>query len=525
MTSIKAAAAVVVVVIIVIAAAAVVVFNNNGNGGGNGGGGGSSSDSPVDAIGSQVEVDDEYTLLNTVSTSRTLGADNTVSTSTNYKVTGVYGDLLSVNVTTDGSTTPTPTEMSPDTFLGNVSVVSGTPVGDIVGTENINTGMGTVQCTIYRNTVSANDVSIEILEWIASGSNIIYKTQMTTTQAGETTVDTTSLTDTNMIEQNNPGSIIIPDTPVSAGNIRTDLQVGDYIEFTKYEHGWPETERFTITSINGDMVTYRERGDDDRERTSVENFLSIVRYNGNSAPITTETIETVFGNVQCNVYEYQFWGSVLDFDWEDRVVVWASVEDNTIYKIESTEDYYDYDDRWDHWYDDVESFYLTDTSLFNSAPSGGTGPVDPTPTPTPTPSQNRYGIELTVGDTYTISENNGRTTSVYEIIEIQGNRVYVKETESGFYTEVDFEMESANEFLGRIFATSEQLASQMYQQAGTGTVNGHNCTIYQERYDDDREAIWVQSVGNLNVIWQQADYWNGQAYDADVLVSYNIQSL
>lgn len=505
MTSVKAAAAIAVVAVIVIAVGAYALLNN---------GGGNGSDSPVDAIDTNVEVGDSYTLL-TSSSGPTLGAE----TSTTYEVTGVYGEDLSVDVTTDSTTNST--NMTKDAFLENVSVTEGSLVGEVVGTENLSTSKGTVACTIYRNAVSANDISIEILEWISTGSNIIYKTQLTTTHAGTTDVETISLVDTNMIGESNPGDIVVPDTPVADGEIRTDLQPGDYIEFTKHDDGRPEKERYTIISVDDRYVTYRESGDDDRERAPIDSFLGLIIYNGDSVPLKTETITTVYGDIECNVYEYQFFGSILDFDWEDRVVVWASADSNVIYKIESTEDYYDDDDRWEHWYDDIESYYLTDTSLFSSAPGGGSDP-----TPTPTPSQNRFGIEVSVGDSYTIREDDGETKT-YEVIQIQGNRLFVQETEKNMfgYEEVDFDDESANEFLSRILITSEQLENQRYENVGSGTVGDRNCTIYQERYDDDRDSIWVAQSGANYIIWQEGSYWNGQAYDCETLVEYHIANL
>ena len=323
-----------------------------------------------------------------------------------------------------------------------------------------------------------------------------------------------------MIGESNPGDIVVPDTPVADGEIRTDLQPGDYIEFTKHDDGRPEKERYTIISVDDRYVTYRESGDDDRERAPIDSFLGLIIYNGDSVPLKTETITTVYGDISCNVYEYQFFGSILDFDWEDRVIVWASADSNVIYKIESTEDYYDDDDRWEHWYDDIESYYLTDTSLFSSAPGGGSDP-----TPTPTPSQNRFGIVVSVGDSYTIREDDGETKT-YEVIQIQGNRLFVQETEQNrFGTEVDFDDESANEFLSRILITSEQLENQRYENVGNGTVGDRNCTIYQERYDDDHDSIWVAQTGANYIIWQEGSYWNGQAYDCETLVEYHIANL
>ena len=502
MTSIKTAAAIAVVAVIVIAVGAYALLNN--------GGGGNGSDSPVDAIDTKVEVGDEYTLL--VSTDGgTLGAE----TSTNYKVTGVYGDDLTVDVTTNNSTQSN--NMTKDEFLDNVSVTESSLVGEVIRTEQLNTAMGTVSCTVYRNALTANDASIEILEWIG-GSNVIYKTQMTTTIAGVTDIKTTTLTGTNMITDVQPGESIVPDVPSAGDGLRTELEAGDYIEFTKHDDDDIERERFTVISVNGDMVTYRESGDDDVERTSVNNFLSLVRYSGDSAPIGQETIQTKFGNILCNIYEVNYFGGALDFDWEDRVIVWAAVDDNIIYKIESQDDYWDDDDRWDDWYDDIEAYYLTDTSLFDMAPSEDSGT-----TPVPTPNDNRFGIELRVGDSYTIRDDD-RETVTYEIVQIQGSRLIVKETERGGfgYDDVEFDDESANEFLSRIVINSDQL-QRMYSDTGeTATIGGVICQVYRELYDDDRETISVQNIGGSNyIIWEKLEEWD----DRDTLIEYNIASL
>lgn len=510
MTSIKAAAAVVVVAIVVIAAAAYVVLNNNGGGNGNG-------DAPGDAIGTAVEVGDNYTLVSTYTSGGSgLGADST--TETTYTVTDLIGDdQVAVDVSSTAGTYPE--TMQKDDFLGKVSVVDSAAIGDYVRTEIIRTPMGDKECYVHHYSDSAG--TIDMYNWVGVGGNVIYQTTITL-NAGLFQVEqqTTTLSQTNMIETGATDIPSVPTGPTGSMDLRTDLRVGDYVEFSKYDDDGRERERFEIVRIDEsrDRVYYIEYGDDDVESCTTSQFLAMVLYTGGGSLTTTETIDTYMGSIECNVYEMNgFYNPGFDdFDWEDRVVVWASVDSNIIYKIETYDDWYDDDDRWDDWYDDRESYYLTATSLMDASGGSGTNPpVDPTP---PVQSQNRYGVELAVGDSYTIRDDRNETET-YTIISIDGNYLTVREESSRDRTEI--ERMSANSFLDDILISADQLESRYTPLNQSQDVNGVMCDVYQERYDDDRETICVQQNGSNFIIWQKTE----ERYDVETLISLNIASL
>lgn len=505
MTSVKAAVAAVVVIVIVIAAAGVALTYG---GGGNDSGNGNSGDTPVvDAIGTTVEVNNSYTLASSY-TDGTLGAGET---NTSYTVTEVNGDMVRVQVKSGNNTSYE--TMSTQDFLDDISVVNDQYIGSYERTEIITTPMGDRECMIYVDTQDVgNAVTVSTQDWIGVGSNIIYQTVITITSTASNEVYTTNLVSTNMIQEGTTPGTNVPIPPVADTTIRTDLQSGDYVEYSKYEDdGDRDYERYTVISISDGMVTYRDG--DDRERCSIDEFMGLIVYNpGSGTLVTTETINTMFGNIQCNVYEMdQFFRGFLDFDLEDRVMVWASVDDNVIYKIES-EEYYD-DDHWGDWHDDRESYYLTGTSLMDA--TGGGTVVDPTPTP----QSNRFGIELNENDTFTIRDDNGRDTETYTIVAVEGNYLTVRET--GTYDRTEIERMSANEFLGKFMITADQLSRGYQSTNQTEVVNGVTCQVYTEMFDDDRETIYVQQSGSNYIVWQKTE----DRYDTEILVSYSIASL
>ena len=516
MTSTKAAAAIVIVAVLVVAVGAYALLNQ---GGGNGGG---DTDAPVATIGTTVEVGDEYTLSSIYSsTGATLGADTTEQTK--YTVTGKDGENLTVQVESNGQTSVD--SMTQDDFLDDVSVVSESLIGTYDRNETISTNMGTIDCMIYKDQQSVgNTTTVTTYDWIGIGTNIIYKTQIEVSTAASTETYTTTLYSTNMIGQGGSAGAFIPDTPSTSGSIRTDLEVGDYIEFSKRDDDGRDYERITIVDIDGDRVVYREHDDDDREITTVQGFLSLVVFNGDGQRDGSETISTVFGDKSCDIYLVDSWYSnIFDADWEDQVRIWVDSGSDIIYKIEIEEDAYDDDwDDWDDWHDDYESFYLTGTSLM-SADSGGSGGDTPS-TPGDAPSSdNRYGITLSVGDYYIVEDDNGRDTETREIIAINGNYLTVRETNERGHTEI--EHESANEYLSDFVKTSSEIERGWASLNESATVSGHSCQIYQERYDDDRDCIWIEQSGSNYIVWQEGEYWNGQAYDVETIVEISIDSL
>ena len=499
MTSVKAAAAIAVVAVIVIAVGAYALLNN---------GGGNGSDSPVDAIGTDVQVNDYYTLSSVYSSGQAyLGADNT----TTYQVSAVDGDQLTVTVKPSNGTEYNET-MTKDEYLDDVSVISQDYIGQYQRNETISTGLGNVECMIYFDEQPVgNNTIVYTYDWIGVGSNGIYKTEITVSSGTTNETFTTTLAGTNMIDKGVSGDgSYIPDKPASSGDeLRTDIVEGDYIQYIKYDDDDRDMETYTVVRVDGDRILVRENGDDDVEYMSKADFLKLVKYDGSGRQIGTDTIDTQFGTKNCTVYTYRIFDDLIDVD--DGAVVWVSDDDQTIYKLESLDDYYDHDD-WDDRFD-RESYYLAGTSLMNASAGGGSDP-------TPSPSDNRFGIEVNVGDYYIINDDDDRDTERYEVIAIDGNRVTVMEDDGRYDKEI--ERMSINEFLGKIMITSEQLESRYDPTGDTNTVNGITCQVYQERHDDDRERISVQQIGGSNyIVWEKQEEWD----DRETLIEYHIASL
>lgn len=502
-------AAVAVVAVVVIAAAAYAVFSDND---------GNDRGSSANGIGTDLEVGDYYTISSTQNTSQSSTytlASAIASDETKYTVTGIDDRSGTIDVTVETSAGTTQETMTAQDFLDNVSVIDQSFIGQYQRNDTINYGGNAIECMVYmdqQNVGGATEVTT--YDWIGVGTNVIYQTEIIVYSNATSETFRTTLVDTNMIGQGQ-GTAVEPPAISTDGDIRTDLQVNDYIEFTKYDDdGDRDIEGIVITQITGDSVYYREYGDDDDGgRTTVDRFLSLVLYSGGGTQVDTETISTAFGNIACNVYEMDWgFGDIIDADWEDRIVVWASSDNNVIYKIESQDDYYDDDNRWDDWHDDVESYYLTGTSLFSGS-SGSQVPVEPD---TPTTSSNRFGVELHVGDYFVIEEDDDWDDERYEIIAIDGDRLTVRETDG---RESEVERMSANEFLGKIMVTSEQLSRGWTNTGETGEISGVTCQIWQEQRDDDR--MWVQQYGSNYIVWQEQDDRN----DYETLIELGVASL
>lgn len=131
--------------------------------------------------------------------------------------------------------------------------------------------------------------------------------------------------------------------------------------------------------------------------------------------------------------------------------------------------------------------------------------------PTPSPSENRYGVELAVGDYYTIHDDDDRYAETRTIIAIENGRLIVEEKEGN---KVEIERMSANDFLDDIMVTQTQIDRMTSE--GSETLNGVQCQKYSYRDDDDRVTIWIDS---RNVIWKTLDDegWYGETETLEAL--------
>lgn len=502
MISAKAVAAIAVVVIIVVAAAAYVVVSDDGG-----------NDATVDAIGTHVEVGDFYT----IDTQYSAGPNGNPSTdSATYTISEVENGNVMVNVqTSSGSSSETQSE---EQFLGEVSTPVGY-VGQFQRTETLSTFAGPKVCDIYLDsaTVGNSSMGVTVLDWIGKGSNVIYKTEITISSPDGNQIITKTLTDTNMITEAQSGSSgpASPDSPTGDSGIRGDIQVGDYIQYTVYEHGRvDDVERLFVVDIrDGYLLVSEDRYDDDVERMTEEMFLGMIQFQnpGNLQPTGTQTIDTAFGAVACDIYEVRGYesGWMMGLDFDEYATMWVGQHNDVIYLAE----YGEYDDRWD---DDEEKYELTGTSLFGSSSGTSSQPQQPS-----TPQAGSFGITLSEGDYYTIQD--GRELSRYEVLSVNGNRVTVLETESFVgsqnWWDSDIESMSVDDFLDDFLILDSRLSSM--EASGTGSVGSHQCSIYEFRWGDDSERIWVDTSGQYNIVWQQQEM---DDREAEVLVGCYIQS-
>ena len=494
--------AVAVVAVVLVASGVYLATRDNGGEGG----------SQVDAIGMDVSVGDYYTITSSQSASQpspmtlaaTVGSDQT-----KYTVTAIDENTGMIDVSVETPNGTSHETMAKEDFLDDVTVVDQAYIGEYQRNDTIAYAGKNVQCMVFMDQQDVGGATtVTTYDYIGVDSNVIYQTEIVIVSNNSTNTYRTTLTDTNMIGKESSTEVIVPEGSIQTGEIRTQLQVGDYIEFSKYDHDDRDIEGAVVVRIDGNTLYYRELGDDDVERTTVDDFLSLILHDGSGKMLESQTLNTPFGTMTCNLYEMEWRHSeIMDFDWEDRIVVWAAVDTGIIYKIETYDDWYE-NDRWNSWHDDVESYYLTGTSLFGDVQQGQTTPGDKPS------SSNRYGVTLDVGDSYTIQD--GRDVETYEIVSIDGDRLTVRETEG---REVEVERMSANEFLGKIMMTSEQLSRWDFQ--GTETINGVTYQLYQERYDDDPELIRVQQVGSNYIVWQTME----DRDDREVLTELNIASL
>lgn len=488
MTSIKAVAAIAVVAVVIVAAAAYMVLSDNG-----------SDTGSVDAIGTSVEVGDYYA----IDTEYSSGPNGSpTSESTTYTVSDVNGDTVRYEART-GTETVYESGTSQD-FLDGVSTNG--YVGQYQRTETIRTFSGDRVCDIYRDsaTVGNGQTTVTTLEWIGQGSNVIYRTEITITDQSGQQIITKTLRGTNMMQESQSGSTgpDAPDRPSSSTGIRTDVRVGDYIEYSVYEDdGDRDVESFVVRDVRNGMVIYSERGDDDREWMPASMFVSMILFQNQKdwTPDKTETISTSFGDVVCDVYDIRGYegGWIFDIDNDEYVTLWVGQDNGVIYQGIQGE-------LFDH-HDDREVYKLTGTSLFE----GASAPSEPSK-----PQAGQFGITLTVGDSYTIRD--GRNdVETHEVIAVNGSFVTVMEVD-GRGWDRDVETMHVDEFLND-FMISQSALDRLTPQDRTETVGGVECDVYLVPWDDDPTTLWI---GPDNLIVQKAEWGD----DLEVLVSCQVQS-
>ena len=267
--------AVAVVAVVLVASGVYLATRDNGGEGG----------SQVDAIGMDVSVGDYYTITSSQSASQpspmtlaaTVGSDQT-----KYTVTAIDENTGMIDVSVETPNGTSHETMAKEDFLDDVTVVDQAYIGEYQRNDTIAYAGKNVQCMVFMDQQDVGGATtVTTYDYIGVDSNVIYQTEIVIVSNNTTNTYRTTLTDTNMIGKESSTEVIVPEGSIQTGEIRTQLQVGDYIEFSKYDHDDRDIEGAVVVRIDGNTLYYRELGDDDVERTPVDDFLSLIRnYQG-----------------------------------------------------------------------------------------------------------------------------------------------------------------------------------------------------------------------------------------------------
>lgn len=486
--------AAVVVVIAVIAAAVIITGNNDNN------------DYRPDDVGlKQIPaVNDSYTLSETTGT---LGAEGDTVT---YTVTSVEGTGLYVEIThnySDGTSETESKRMTVEQYYENVYYY--VDKDDRRDVRTIQTAFGEKQVYVIRDGDTSGASRFDTVDYVGVGSYIVYRSEITITSMGVSETIVRELTSGSVIVDG--GDVIVPSEPSSGnGSVSSTVVVGDYIQW--YVEDKDDRENYdlklTVLSVEGDRVTYREdegRWDSDTERTTVQGFINRVAFKPSSwmADSGVEKISLEdFGTVECRKY-------VLADGRDDRTEYYVGTSDGVLYRT------VEYDDGR------VEEIVtLRATSLLGGSSSEPSEPLPETPA-------NRYGIELSVGDSYTIEESEGRKTETktYTIVAISGNRLTVEERDNK--GKVEYEKESAESFLEEVFMIPSAIAGITSSCSGTATVDGiqysYSSYVFTER-DGDTDEYWVSSDYGI-ILKHISSEKDDRDVETEMLMSITIASL
>ncbi len=476
------------IAVIVVVAAAAVVMNYGRDGGG----------PAVDAVGlkEQPAVNDSYTLSESDVMSETV-SDRT------YTVTAVNGQNLDVEIATvgsDGSTVTDTQTMTVDDYYANIYFYLEDPDG--LPVETIDTVWGEKQVYVVTDSATSGNNRFYTTDYVGVGSHIVYRSEIVITTSAGTQSLVTELTQSSLFTED-ASSAIDPDGS-SGGQVADTVAVGDYIRWYVTDDGMPYYITCTVTEVDGNWVFYTEEdsddGDIDREETTINGFLGMLIFTPNSWMIQggTESIDAGnYGTVLCDVY-------VIHEDRDEWTEFYVGVDDGVLYRV------VEYDDNR---VDETVTLYAT--SLMGDGSAGD---------PTPGTSANPFGIELSVGDCYTITETeDGRSeTTTYTIVAINGGRLTVEEDDGRGWPELEYE--SAYGFLSEVFVQSGILSG--LTPVGSGTMEVDGVTYRYNEYSfisgDETETYRVAVGSNLLL---QHTSTEGREVETETLVFIRIASL
>lgn len=187
-------------------------------------------------------------------------------------------------------------------------------------TVTYETRFGTMEVQVYTEEVDGTAYTTYM-----SGSVVYYEQEV---KDGAT--ESTELVDTTLFDS--ADSVAEPDISAADVELRTDLEVGDYITVSesKVESGFVRTVyvRYQITQITSEGYRVQDtmRSTVDTVMTQ-EEYLGLILYSGDLEGLPTQTICTNFGQVLCCL--------VSDGD----TTTYVGAEDRIIYRTSSGDSY------------------------------------------------------------------------------------------------------------------------------------------------------------------------------------------
>lgn len=295
------------------------------------------------------------------------------------------------------------------------------------------------------------------------------------------------------------------DSSVSAPEIRTDVEVGDYFSlmYTDPETGDSYTETVTVTAINGDNLTIRITVDDaevSTTTTTAEFFVAPIVVTDSdiesegATRAGSEVIGTPFGNINCDIWEVSeegYWSKV-----------WVGVDNGVMYRGES-----------EYTYEGVTEGMRIDlvaTSLFG--PASGSQPVGPE-----TPVDLRLREDYGLGDYITMRIT--MDTPVEQSTDIETEYYLYRDAEDGddimWRNSSDYTgVVHIENYLNNIVATSDELAA--FERGGSVRLDTAlgivECDIWTGASSDGDMKVWVCPDNNVVFRVEISATIDGQSY-------------
>lgn len=317
----------IVVVIVVVAAVAVFAFGNDG--------GEDDTPSEPSALRQEIYPGDGFALDMTV---EVLGQTETMRME--VRVGSTDGYYMTATILTDGTSTGTQ-QFGYDTFMLNISMDDDLrAASELVRTETIGTAFGDRECDVYRIQDGGDSVTV----WVDE-HGVKYRQELSIEYpiSPGYSVDATAKVDlvscTMLGGAPEHDASVVPCTPAEPGevvdNLRITLRPGDGYTVETVTDSGMFTEVYEIQTVDGDAVVYTHTLVSGGTETTtvrectVDEFLEGIApmmYSlGPEEPVTTQTVDTIAGEVECGVYQY--------IHGENSLTICCSVNTYVVYSV------------------------------------------------------------------------------------------------------------------------------------------------------------------------------------------------